>query len=71
MSEAMTKRDERPRCGCGCGEMTTVTRANQPCGCGCACCEDGPRGKPRDQEIKELRSLREAVERRLAELDAA
>jgi hypothetical protein len=57
-------------CGCGCGEMTTVTNANEPCGCGCECCGDGP-GKPRDKEIEELRSLRAAVERRLAELDAA
>ena len=62
---------EHTSCGCGCGEMTTVTNAGEPCGCGCECCEDGPKGKSRDEEIEELRSLREAVERRLAELDAA
>ena len=62
---------DHSRCGCGCGEMTMVTKANEPCGCGCECCEDDPRGKSRDKEIEELRSLRAAVEARLAELDAA
>ena len=54
-------------CGCGCGEMTTVTNASDPCGCGCACCADESPKTP-EQEIAELRALRESVDRRLSEL---
>jgi hypothetical protein len=46
--------------------MTVVTEASEPCGCGCQCCDDRPRG--RDREVAELRALREAVAKRLAEL---
>ncbi len=53
-------------CGCGCSTMTVVTNANEACGCGCECCGDAEKSK--DQEIAELRALRESVERRLAEL---
>lgn len=48
--------------------MTSVTVAAEACGCGCGCCGDQP--KTKEQEILELTSLREAVERRLAELDS-
>ncbi len=55
-------------CSCGCGAMTSVTVAAEACGCGCGCCGDQP--KTKEQEILELTSLREAVERRLAELES-
>ncbi len=48
--------------------MTLVTNADEACGCGCECCADGP--KPREEEIAELRTLRESVDRRLTELGA-
>lgn len=53
-------------CSCGCGTMTKVTAAADPCACGCACCRDEP--KTEEQEIHELLTLREAIERRLTEL---
>ncbi len=53
-------------CGCGCGTMTEVTRAAEPCGCGCECCSTT--AKSTDQEIAELKELRQSVDRRLAEL---
>ncbi len=46
--------------------MTEVTKASEPCGCGCECC--GTTAKSTDQEIAELKQLRESVERRLSEL---
>lgn len=55
-------------CACGCSEMTTLTNA-EACGCGCACCGDGP--KSRDDEIAELTTLQQAIERRLGELRAS
>jgi len=54
-------------CGCGCSAMTDVTEAQEPCGCGCECCgEEKP--KSRDQEIAELLTLRQSVDKRLTEL---
>lgn len=46
--------------------MTEVTRAAEPCTCGCECCSTT--AKSSDQEIAELKQLRESVDRRLAEL---
>lgn len=54
-------------CECGCNLVTDVTNAAEPCGCGCACCADRP--KDAQQEIAELRRLREQIERRLGELE--
>lgn len=53
-------------CSCGCSTMTLVTKAEQACGCGCACCEAGPKSK--DEEVLELMTLREAIEKRLADI---
>lgn len=55
-------------CTCGCSTMTAITNAAEPCACGCECCAAEP--STREEEIAELRSLRDAAERRLAELDA-
>ena len=46
--------------------MTEVTKAAEPCGCGCECC--GTTALSSEQEIAELKQLRESVERRLSEL---
>ncbi len=53
-------------CSCGCSSMTTLTSAEEQCGCGCACC--GEVTKSRDEEIAELHNLRQAIDKRLAEL---
>ncbi len=56
-------------CSCGCGTLMTITEGREACGCGCDCC--APVGKSREEEITELRHLRDATERRLAELEEA
>ena len=56
-------------CGCGCSTMTKVTNAAEPCGCGCECC--GAASVAREDEIAELRRLRDSVDQRLAELQAS
>lgn len=53
-------------CQCGCSTMTEVTKAAEPCACGCECC--ATTDKAPDQEIAELKELRQSVDRRLAEL---
>lgn len=53
-------------CQCGCSTMTEVTKAAEPCSCGCECC--ATTAKTPDQEIAELKELRESVDRRLSEL---
>ncbi len=58
---------ETTTCGCGCSEMTAVTKAAQACGCGCECCGDD-KPKSREQEIAELLTLRQSVDKRLTEL---
>lgn len=58
-----------PRCACGCGTLLTLTEAREPCGCGCECCV--PTERSPEEEIAELRRIREATERRLAELEKA
>lgn len=55
-------------CSCGCGTMTLVTKAEAACDCGCACCAETPTSP--DDEIAQLRELRESVQRRLTELGA-
>lgn len=55
-------------CTCGCGALVQVTNAEEACGCGCACCT--PAAVTREEEIAQLRRLRESVEGRLEELDA-
>ncbi len=47
--------------------MTDVTEAQEPCGCGCECCGEG-KPKNKDQEIAELLTLRQSVDKRLTEL---
>lgn len=47
--------------------MTTVTNASDPCSCGCECCADDAPKTP-EQEVAELRALRESIDRRLSEL---
>ncbi|HSH22835.1 MAG TPA: hypothetical protein VK975_02125 [Acidimicrobiales bacterium] len=46
--------------------MTAVTKAAEPCACGCECCSTTD--KSTDQEIAELKELRQSVDRRLSEL---
>jgi hypothetical protein len=46
--------------------MTSVTKAGEPCACGCACC--AAEAKAPEQEIAELRALKESIDRRLAQL---
>lgn len=55
-------------CDCGCSTMTQVTKATEPCTCGCACCDSSHASH--DQEVAELKALRESVERRLSDLGA-
>ena len=47
--------------------MTNVTEAREACGCGCECCGD-EQPKSREQEIAELLTLRQSVDKRLTEL---
>ena len=54
-------------CGCGCSAMTDVTEAKEACGCGCECC-GGAEPRTKDQEIAELLTLRQSVDKRLTEL---
>ena len=54
-------------CSCGCSTMTTLTAAEEQCGCGCACC--GESTKSREEEITELTNLRNAIDKRLGELE--
>lgn len=56
-------------CNCGCSTVTTITNAEQACACGCDCCAPGELS--REEEIAELRQLREAAEERLKRLDAS
>ena len=59
--------NETSTCGCGCSAMTNVTEAKEPCGCGCECCGDAE-PKSRDQQIAELLTLRQSIDKRLTEL---
>ena len=54
-------------CTCGCSSMTTLTAAEEQCGCGCACC--GEAAKTREEEVAELLTLRQAIDKRLTELE--
>lgn len=56
-------------CSCGCSTLLQITNAEQACGCGCACC--APEKLTREDEVEQLRQLRDSVERRLMELDAS
>ncbi|MGH9189816.1 MAG: hypothetical protein ACRD0Q_07265 [Acidimicrobiales bacterium] len=47
--------------------MTTLTEASEPCGCGCACCA-AEAAQTKEEEVVELVTLRQAIEKRLAEL---
>lgn len=60
---------EATGCQCGCNVVTDVTNANEPCGCGCACCSDAP--KRTEDQVTELRALRERIDQRLAELETS
>ncbi len=54
-------------CGCGCGSMTVGdSEAHTTCGCGCG--TQTVAAKTPEQEIAELRALRESIDRRLEEL---
>ena len=46
--------------------MTEVTEAREPCGCGCECCGEVP--QHREQQIAELLTLRQSIDKRLTEL---
>lgn len=63
----MTDVTDTTGCQCGCNVTTDVTNASEPCGCGCACCAETP--KTAEQATEELRTLRDRIDRRLAELD--
>jgi hypothetical protein len=57
-------------CSCGCGTTTTMESPAEATTCGCGCgstVESHP--KSREEEIAELRAVRESVVRRLAELE--
>jgi len=54
-------------CGCGCAAMSDITESKEPCGCGCECCGDAAPKTP-EQEIAELQTLRQSVDKRLTEL---
>lgn len=56
-------------CTCGCSTLTSITKAEQACACGCDCCT--PAQLSREDEIAELRQLRDAADRRLEELEAS
>ena len=56
-------------CSCGCGALSSATSEERACDCGCSCCATGP--KSPEEEVAELEALKEAVERRLAELRRA
>jgi hypothetical protein len=47
--------------------MTSLTAAEEQCGCGCECCAEAT--KSREDEVAELTNLREAIDRRLTELE--
>lgn len=53
-------------CSCGCGALPSATGEQRACECGCSCCGGGP--KTPEEELEELQALKQAVERRLAEL---
>jgi hypothetical protein len=53
-------------CSCGCSSMTDLTEAREECGCGCECCGEKP--SSREQEITQLLTLRQSIDRRLTEL---
>ena len=48
--------------------MTSLTEAAEQCGCGCACCAE--KARTPEQEVVELMTLRQAIDRRLTELGA-
>jgi hypothetical protein len=48
--------------------MTVLTEATEECGCGCACCAEA--AKTPEQEVVELMTLRQAIDKRLTELGA-
>lgn len=56
-------------CNCGCSTVTIITDAKQTCDCGCDCCAPGE--LTREEEIAELRRLRESADDRLRQLDAS
>ena len=54
-------------CGCGSATTTDLNGSTLPCTCGCC----GPQPTSAQEEITRLRSLREAIDRQLAELENA
>lgn len=56
-------------CNCGCSTMTTITNAEHACGCGCDCC--APSQLTREEELVQLRRLRQSADERLKELEAS
>jgi hypothetical protein len=54
-------------CSCGCATNTDVLAGNASCGCGSDGCGEA-RPKSRDEEIADLLTLRQAVDKRLTEL---
>jgi uncharacterized protein YceK len=56
-------------CTCGCGTLVSLTTAEQGCECGCECCT--PSVTSTDEEVAQLKHLRDAAEERLAELGAS
>lgn len=49
--------------------MSDITEAKEPCGCGCECCGDSTPKTP-EQEIAELLTLRQSVDKRLTQLSS-
>lgn len=57
---------ENASCSCGCAALPTVS-GEAACRCGCSCCSTA---QNREEEIVELRRLRDSAQERLAELGA-
>lgn len=65
----MTEQTHGPGCGCGCGTLQILEPEPAQSTCECGCCT--PVQLSRDEEIAELRRLKERAEQRLAELEGA
>lgn len=57
-------------CSCGCSTNTDVLAGSATCGCGGDGCGEA-RPKSRDEEIADLLTLRQAVDKRLTELSGS
>ena len=60
---------ENTTCECGTvNEATAATGATSECGCGSGCCGSSDTKAP-EQEVAELKAMRETIDARLTELE--